>query len=131
MKSKTESYWPACVAIDDIWYWDVVAMTISLATDRVMLRLLCNIEIEKFQTRSKHSIAKLKAVYVARRTDLRWGQLFLEGRPFSRVGNVGRSATNWTDDLVKVTGNRWMRTEQDRLLLRFLSKAYVYKWTGL
>lgn len=36
---------------------------------------------------------------------------------------MGRPSTTWSDDLMKVAGNRWTRAAQDRLSWEFLGKA--------
>ncbi|KAI8439956.1 hypothetical protein MSG28_001406 [Choristoneura fumiferana] len=62
--------------------------------------------------------AKLKwqwAGHIARRTDGRWGQKFLECRPRTGRRAVSRPPIRWSDDLVKIAGSRWMRKAQDRL----------------
>ncbi|KAI8440939.1 hypothetical protein MSG28_009236 [Choristoneura fumiferana] len=57
-------------------------------------------------------ICKLKwqwAGHIARRTDNRWGRKVLEWRPRTGRRSVGRPPTRWTDDIVRVAGNRWMQ----------------------
>ena len=79
-------------------------------------------------------IARLKwqwAGYLARRADGRWGVKVLEWRPRTGRRSVGRPPTRWTDYLIKVAGNRWMRTAQDRSLWRSLGEAYVLQWTSI
>ncbi|KAI8431702.1 hypothetical protein MSG28_016171 [Choristoneura fumiferana] len=47
--------------------------------------------------------------YIARRTDNRWGRKVPEWQPRTGRRSVGRPPTRWTDDIVRVTGNRWMQ----------------------
>jgi hypothetical protein len=66
----------------------------------------------------------------AHRTDARWGGQVLEWRPRAGRRGVGRPATRWTDDLVKVAGIRWKRVAQDRSLCHSLGEAYVQQWAS-
>ncbi|CAK1580292.1 unnamed protein product [Parnassius mnemosyne] len=54
------------------------------------------------------------AGHIARRTDNRWGEKFLEWRPRTGGRSIERLSTRWCDDLVKHAGNRWMQVAQNR-----------------
>uniref|UniRef100_A0A2H1VRK2 SFRICE_019651 n=1 Tax=Spodoptera frugiperda TaxID=7108 RepID=A0A2H1VRK2_SPOFR len=51
------------------------------------------------------------AGYIAQRTNSHWGRKVLEWRPRTGKRSVGRPTRRrrWTDDLIKVTGSRWMQ----------------------
>lgn len=65
------------------------------------------------------------AIHIAHRTDKRFGRKVLDSRP--RIGRrcVGRLPTRWTDDILKIAGNRWMQLEQNRLTWHCPEEAYV------
>ena len=78
-------------------------------------------------------ICKLKwqwAGHIARRTDNRWGRKVLEWRPRTGKRSVGRPPTRWTDDIVRVAGNRWMQVANCRSAWRSKGEAYVQQWTS-
>ncbi|KAI8438995.1 hypothetical protein MSG28_011294 [Choristoneura fumiferana] len=67
--------------------------------------------------RNAGKICKLKwqwAGHIARRTDNRWGRKVLEWRPRTGRRSVGRPPTRWTDDIVRVAGNRWTQVASCR-----------------
>ena len=70
------------------------------------------------------------AGHIARRTDNRWGRKVLEWRPRIGKRSVGRPPTRWTDDIVKVAGNRWMQMADCRSMWRSKGEAFVQQWTS-
>ena len=74
---------------------------IALLNDRYIARKICKL---KWQW----------AGHIARRTDNRWGRKVLEWRPRTGRRSVGRPPTRWTDDIVRVAGNRWMQVANCR-----------------
>jgi hypothetical protein len=100
------------------------------AMERAMLAVSLRDRIRNDEIRKRtkitdiaRRIADLKwqwAEHIARRTDGRWGGKVHEWRPRTGRRSVGRPLTRWTDDLVKVTGSRWMRAAQDRSTWRTL-----------
>ncbi|KAI8423169.1 hypothetical protein MSG28_014224 [Choristoneura fumiferana] len=78
-------------------------------------------------------ICKLKwqwAGHIARRTDNRWGRKVLEWRPRTGRRSIGRPPTRWTDDIVRVAGNRRMQVASCRSLWRSKGEAFVQQWTS-
>ncbi|KAJ8726778.1 hypothetical protein PYW08_007034 [Mythimna loreyi] len=99
---------------------------LSRAMERAMLEVSLRVRIRNEEMRRRtrvtdisRRIAKLKwqwAGHIARRTDGRWGRKVLEWRPRTKRRSFGRPPTRWTDDLVRITGTRWMRVAQNRSL---------------
>lgn len=54
------------------------------------------------------------AGHITRQTNNRWGRKVLDWRP--RIGgrSIGQPPTSWTDDILKVVGNRGMLVVQGR-----------------
>ncbi|CAB3231006.1 unnamed protein product [Arctia plantaginis] len=111
------------------------------AMERAMLgvSLRDRIRNEEIRRRTKvidiaQRISALKwqwAGHIARRTDGRWGSKVLQWRPRTGKRSVGRPPTRWTDDLVKVAGNRWMQAAINRPRWKSLGEAYVQQWTSI
>ncbi|KAI8422103.1 hypothetical protein MSG28_009991 [Choristoneura fumiferana] len=54
----------------------------------------------------------------------------LEWTPRAGRRSVGRLTTRWTDDIVRIAGNRWMQVASCRSLWRSKGEAFVQQWTS-
>jgi hypothetical protein len=128
MPYRTET-WPLTMGL--IWRLNVTRRAMEKAILGVSLRdRIRNDEIRKRTKVTDIARRGLDERGLARRTDGRWGGKILEWRPRTERRSVGRPPTRWTDDLVKVAGNRWMRAAQDQSLWRALGLGYVQQSLG-
>lgn len=68
--------------------------------------------------------------HVIRRIDNSWGQKSFQVTTTNRKRRIGRPSTRWTDDIVRVEGNRWMQMASCCTLRRYKDEVFVQHWTS-
>lgn len=68
------------------------------------------------------------AGHIARLKDGRWTKTLTKWVPRWGVRKVGRQKMRWKEDVVKVSGENWMRMAEDREKWAHLGEAFAQHW---